>query len=144
MRSIDTLNPGLNIIIISAERSNRDARENRANTEDLHQRLASMRAIGSVTAYARATGVWQGEEEASYVVAYDPKKWLGVVDELVRIARNYGQECILLADAERNAELVPVCNPDCTGPLGKLRALRPGEAMPDGYTVLNGVKYICA
>lgn len=144
MRSINTINPGLNIIIISAERDNRSKRENLTRTAALHQKLATMKALGSVTAYARATGVWQGTQEASFVVAFDPKTWLGVVEELVKIAHEFEQECILLADENRNAELVPVCNPDCTGPLGTLRALRPGEALPDGYTVLNGVKYVCA
>lgn len=67
---------------------------------------------------ARAVGVWKGEQEEqeeSFVVLFNPIRHPLAAMQLVHIARGYEQDGILMADADRNAQLVPVCDPDCIG-----------------------------
>lgn len=143
MRSLTT-NPGsLHVIILSAERAELDADENFYRSSDLQNRLEAMRLLGDIAGFARALGVWKGKYEESFVVTYDPCKNPLAASQLVNLARSYRQDGILMADADRNAQLVPVCDPACTGALGKLRQAYPGEPLPDGYTKLNGVPYVC-
>lgn len=143
MRSLTT-NPGqLHVIIMSAERARFDSDENFFRTNALKRRLEAMRRMGDISGFARAMGVWQGTTEESFVILYDPIRHPFAAMQLVHIARGYEQDGILMADADRNAQLVPVCDPECTGALGKLRQLYPGEQLPDGYTILNGVHYVC-
>lgn len=143
MRSLTT-NPGVNhIVILSAERAELDTDENIDRTEELEQRLGAMKFLGEIAGFSRALGFWKGESEESFVVVYDPCKHPLAATQLMHMARGYGQDGILMADADRNALLLPVCDPECGGPLGKLRQAYPGEPLPDGYTLLNGVAYVC-
>lgn len=143
MRSLTT-NPGsIHVIILSAERQRLDSEENFQRTKDLQKRLETMCFMGAIAGFARAVGVWRGQQEESFVVLYDPIRHPLAAAQLVHMARGYEQDSILMADADRNAQLVPICDPDCTGALGKLRQAYPGEPLPDGYTLLNGVAYIC-
>lgn len=143
MRSLNTNPTQHHIIIMSAERGRFSPSENRSRTEELHQRLETMVLMGDISAFACALGVWRGEQERSFVILYDPIRHPFAAMQLLHIARGYEQDGILVADADRNAMLLPVCDPDCTGALGKLRQAYPGEPLPDGYTKLNGVAYVC-
>lgn len=143
MRSLST-NPGpLHVIILSAERSNLSEDGNFRRTNDLQSRLESMRLLGDIAGFARAVGVWRGHQEESFVVLYDPIRHPMAASHLVQLARAYQQDSILMADASRDAMILPICDPDCGGAIGKLRQLYPGEPLPDGYTILKGVVYIC-
>lgn len=143
MRSLTTNTGGNHIIILSACRSGCSEDENFHRTNALQQRLEAMRMLGDIANYRRAVGVWKGEQEESFVILYDPIRHPLAATQLVHIARGYAQDGILMADADRNAQLVPVCDPECIGALGKLQQAYPGESLPDGYTLLNGVPYVC-
>lgn len=143
MRSLST-NPGsLHVIILSAERSSLCSELNFQRTNDLQKRLEAMRLLGDIAGFARAVGVWRGQQEESFVVLYDPIRHPMAAAHLVQLARAYQQDSILMADASRDAMILPICDPDCGGAIGKLRQLYPGEPLPDGYTILKGVVYIC-
>lgn len=143
MRSLTT-NPGsLHVCILSAERSSLSPDRNFQRTNGLQQRLEAMRLLGDIAGFARAVGVWRGQQEESFVVLYDPIRHPMAAAHLVQLARGYQQDSILMADASRDAMILPICDPDCGGAIGKLRQLYPGEPLPDGYTILNGVVYIC-
>lgn len=143
MRSLTT-NPGsMHVIILSAERSHLSSERNFQRTSDLQKRLEAMRFMGAIAGYARAVGVWKGEQEESFVVLFEPNRHPMAVSQLMHLARGYEQDAILLADADRNAMILPICDPDCGGPIGKLRQAYPGEQLPDGYTLLNGAPYVC-
>lgn len=143
MRSLTTNTDGNHIIILSACRSGCSEDENFQRTNALQQRLEAMRLIGDIAGFARAVGVWKGEQEESFVVLFEPNRHPRAAFQLMNLARGYEQDAILLADADRNAMILPICGPDCGGPIGRLRQAYPGEQLPDGYTLLNGVPYVC-
>lgn len=143
MRSLNTNPTQHHVIIMSAERGRFSHDENFQRTNNLQKRLEAMRLIGDVAGFARAVGVWRGQQEESFVVLYDPIRHPMAAAQLVQIARGYEQDSILMADADRNAMILPICDPDCGGSIGKLRQAYPGEPLPDGYTVLKGVVYVC-
>lgn len=143
MRSLTTNPTQHHVIIMSAERERFSHDENFQRTNELQQRLEAMRLMGDISGFARAMGVWQGTTEESFVILYDPIRHPIAAMQLLHIARGYEQDGVLMADADRNALLLPVCDPECGGVLGKLRQAYPGEPLPDGYTVLNGIAYVC-
>lgn len=134
----------LSLVILSACRSDRTDSENRTRTGELARRLECLRRFGDIADYYPAQGVWQGEHEESFVAAYDAAVHHNAAAALVEIAQGYEQDCILFVDSMRNARLVPACDPDCRGELGRFQQAMPGAHLPDGYTVLNGVPHICA
>lgn len=142
-RNTQTARP-LSLVILSACRSGRTDAENRNRTGELARRLECLRRFGDIAEFYPAQGVWQGEHEDSYVVAYDTQIHHNAAYALVEIAQGYEQDCVLFVDAMRNARLIPACDPDCGELLGTFRQAMPGEALPNGYTVLNGIPHICA
>lgn len=134
----------LSLVIMSACRSDRTDSENRSRTGELARRLECLRRFGDIADFYPAQGVWQGTHEESFVVAYDADTQHNAMTALVEIAQGYEQDCILFVDSMRNARLVPACNSDCEGSLGMFRQATPDELTFENYTVLNGVRHICA
>lgn len=135
----------LSLVILSACRGDRTDAENRVRTGELARRLECLRRFGDITDFYPAQGVWQGEHEESFVVAYDATtQHNAAAATLVEIARGYEQECVLFVDSMRNARLVPACDPDCRRELGRFRQAFNDELVFDNYTVINGVRHICA
>lgn len=134
----------LSLVIMSACRSDRTDSENRARTGELTRRLECLRRFGDIADFYPAQGVWRGEHEESFVVAYDTDMHHNAAAALVEIAQGYEQDCVLFVDALRNARLIPACDAECRGELGRFRQAMPDELAFDNYTVINGVRHICA
>lgn len=134
----------LSLVIMSACRSDRTDAENRNRTGELARRLECLRRFGDIADFYPAQGVWQGEHEESFVVAYDADTQHNAMTALVEIAQGYEQDCILFVNSLREARLVPACGHVCEGSLGRFRQASLDELAFDNYTVINGVRHICA
>lgn len=129
------------VVILSACRNTLPNMENAARTYALDRDLNFMKEQGHIDGYARAAGMWRGESEASFVVVIPSSG--PALDDLVGLARKYDQGSILVADEERRAHLIGVCDSTATCALpGRLRPMSIGEPMPDSCTVLHGVVYV--
>ena len=87
--------------------------------------------------YVECLGVYKGQSERSFLVA-DTDRGRAIADNA---AASYGQESILLVDANKNAELV--YRDGTRESIGTWRTVARGET-PDSYTEHNGTKYTCS
>ena len=87
--------------------------------------------------YIEVEGVYKGEHERSFLVP-DTDRARAISENT---ARSYGQECILLVDANKRAELV--YQDGTREQIGTWRRVRLNEA-PNSYTIgPRGEKYTC-
>ena len=121
------------VIILSAERSENRHEKNRQLTENLDACLSDCNFN-----YSRAIGVYEGNEESSFVVLPKNEDELNTLKNLA--FKSFGQESILYQDANGKAYLLFSDNSEKS--IGKLRQVNPTliEKL-ENYTILNGKVY---
>lgn len=126
------------IIILSAERSENSFERNRQLTENLASCLDELQLT-----YNRATGVYNGSEENSFVVIVKNEDEISTLKDLALKPvgfGGFGQDAVLYQDANQQAYLLDknggVLN------LGRLEQVNAKEIERlENYTVLNGKVY---
>lgn len=130
------------IVILSAERSNKTAAENRVRTARMAWGLRYMCYFKDIEKVTDALGMYEGVSEAAYVVHCSN---IASVLYMADLAREYKQDSILVLSAStlegRSAELVYLngCRSENLGSFKKA----PADYNGDAYTIIDDVKYIC-
>lgn len=123
-------------IIFSVDQADLDHKHNVMAQKQVENDL---RAMG--INYERMLGVYQGNEETSYLVTD-----MSAVSIILGIAREFNQDSILLRDNENNASLKFFDGRQIL-PLGKLNAVSIDEAVKsDAYTYSYRLKqyFVCS
>jgi len=130
------------IVILSAERSNKTAAENRARTARMAWGLTYLVHFKDIEKFTDSLGMYEGVSEASYVVHCSN---IASVLYMADLAREYNQDSILVLSPStlegRPAELVYLneCRSENIGTFKKA----PADYNGDAYTIIDGVKYTC-
>lgn len=128
------MNISKQVVILSAENSTNTFEGNRQRTTTLEGMLED---IG--LPFERATGVYKGQREASFVVIVRDETDIDILKGFA--FNNFNQEAVLLQDANQEAHLI--FRNGSSERLGRLEQVSEEIAMSqDSFTLLNDSYYI--
>lgn len=122
------------VVILSAELSTKSFESNRQRTQTLEGILQDLHL-----SYNKATGVYKGSQEDSFVVIVNSELDIEVLRDFA--FKNFDQESILVQDANQEAYLL--YQDGTTQRLGVLeQATKEVATAQDSYTIMNDNYYI--
>lgn len=120
----------IKVYIISADRYNKSNRENITNTQQMFRWLLPYGPTEIISCR-------EGRPEIAFMVSGDHS----LQTILIEKAKQYEQESIILVHDDNVVQFVDVIDGNCST-IGKMRALKDDEKIPESYSYCNNKYYI--